>query len=493
MISKYLRILRGEKPERPVTDKQRTAPGSEGAPAEPPFKEVVPEIGINPLPEGDAGTAVIDTGEASPDNIVTSVLTVDTDGKRSSTEELLKRFLGRQPVLDRAQQIVGYELMLKAKATRSARHIDDAVQRMDDEMLLHALLSMEWEGLLGEKLVFVGISPAGLDSQYVEALPPEGVVLAIQVQPSSAEKVLSHMKELTGKGYRFALDNFTFSPALTPFLRLAKYVRLNVLQFDAQGLAQQVAEIQKHASPQLIVKNVETDEVFDACRNLSLDYFQGYYFTRLQPNKPPQVSSDRERVIQLLNMVQNHAEISELEAVFKLDATLSYKLLRYINSPGCGLIQKIRSIAHALVMLGYDQLYRWLTLLLFSSGTLDPRSQALLTNALVRARLAEVMGKKRLSPKEREGLFIAGIFSLLDVLLNVPMEQALGRLNLPDPVVQALLKREGVYGPFLELAIACEEGDQERIEEYAAVCMLDAEQVNRAHVEAMVWAEEVSR
>ena len=109
-----------------------------------------------------------------------------------------------------------------------------------------------------------------------------------------------------------------------------------------------------------------------------------------------------------------------------------------------GFQQPIRSIAHALVIIGYKQLYRWLTLL-STSGKADPRSKALLQNALVRARMTELLGQKKLSPAEREGLFIVGIFSLLDVLLNVPMEQALEQLQLPAPVMAALARREGIY------------------------------------------------
>ena len=129
--------------------------------------------------------------------------------------------------------------------------------------------------------------------------------------------------------------------------------------------------------------------------------------------------------------------------------------------------------------------------MLFTSGKADPRSKALLQNALVRARMTELLGQGKLSPAEREGLFIVGIFSLLDVLLNVPMEQALERLQLPDQVMAALARREGVYAPFLALSVACEEADQEAIIEYAAACGLDANEVNTAQVKALVWAEEI--
>jgi EAL and modified HD-GYP domain-containing signal transduction protein len=185
----------------------------------------------------------------------------------------------------------------------------------------------------------------------------------------------------------------------------------------------------------------------------------------------------------------SNTEIPDLEARFKTDATLSYKLLRFINSAAMGMRQPIQSIGHALVILGYDQLYRWLTLLLFVSGHTDPRSQTLLKNALVRARFTENLGQSRFKADQRGGLFIVGILSLLDALLNQPMEQALADLNLPNDVTDALLKREGPYAPYLDLAIACENYDQDSIERLAQDNRLGAEAVNLAHVNALIWAE----
>jgi EAL and modified HD-GYP domain-containing signal transduction protein len=190
-------------------------------------------------------------------------------------------------------------------------------------------------------------------------------------------------------------------------------------------------------------------------------------------------------------MVKNRADITDLEAVFKHDAMLSYKLLLYMNAPVNGLRQEIRSIAHAIIILGYEQLYRWLTLLLFTSGKVDPRSKALLKSALVRARMAEILGQDKFKGPEKDELFIVGVFSLLDVLLNMPMEQALERLNLPASITLALTRHDGIYAPYLDLTLACEEADEASIARIAEKCGLDAMAVNQAHIQALVWAEDI--
>jgi EAL and modified HD-GYP domain-containing signal transduction protein len=179
--------------------------------------------------------------------------------------------------------------------------------------------------------------------------------------------------------------------------------------------------------------------------------------------------------------------------VFKLDPMLTYKFLRYINSAGGGLVMKVTTIEHAIAVLGQKKLYRWLTLLLYSGGTINPQDLALMENAMVRGRMTETLGREVFPPEELDNLFIVGFFSLLDVLLRMPMGQALAHLNLPEELILALVHKEGRYAPYLELAIACEQFNPETIAELATACGLDVQKVNLAHIDAMLWALEVEQ
>lgn len=485
MLGKYLKFIRGgksgsDKPKAVSPASRSAEPSSSG--------------GSIPLLDGlpsAADEVSIDTGHIAADNVVASIPEIETNGQRTSREKLRQKIIGRQPVLDRSQQIIGYELLLRSKALPTVKEPDAALRRMQDEALIRCLVDLDVNRLLEDKLAFVGISPVLLESPLLHKLPSKGVVLVVCPDQEKLDDNLLICRELRGMGYQIALDDFEAKRGLGQFLTLASFIRVDVARFNAIELGKLADRFLDKASPQLLAKNVETDDDFEACYKMNFQCFEGNYFTRLRPAMPPRVDSDRIRVLELLNKVKNQEEISQLEEGFKHDAMLSYKLLRYINAPINGFQQPIRSIAHALVILGYKQLYRWLTLLLFTSGKADPRSKALLQNALVRARMVELLGQDKLSPTEREGLFIVGIFSLLDVLLNVPMEKALEQLQLPAPVMAALARREGVYAPFLELAVACEEADQEAIVENAAACGLDANEVNIAQVKALVWAEEI--
>lgn len=402
---------------------------------------------------------------------------------------VLQRFLVRQPILDGASQIVGYELKVRDQGPLSDMPEDAVQRRIEDEILAIGVIDLDFQQVLGNKLTFIGVAPSMLNHFVLDQLPKHKVVLGICLPATIDEALLTRCRELVSLGIPLALDDFTFRPEYEPFLKICSYVRFDTARLDALALGQLVCEIQNLAAPTLVACNVETQDAFDAYRQLSFSLFQGYYFTHLQPAAPHRLDSDRLPVIELLNLVMNRAELAEVEEKVKLNPGLSYKLLNFVNSPANGLQQKIRSIGHVLTLLGYDQLYRWLTLLLFTSGNIDGRSRSLLKIALVRARFTETLGKNRFKPSEQGGLFIVGIFSLLDALLNVPMEQVLAHLNLPQAVVDALLRHVGMYAPYLQLAIACENFDQDTIARCASTCGLDVDEVNVAHVNALIWGE----
>ncbi|MDA8094072.1 MAG: HDOD domain-containing protein [Betaproteobacteria bacterium] len=476
----------------------KKAPGPDGAdqdarslaPETQPLEGSAPvQNGQGGEPEGAADRAEVDTDALPVRESVAAVLPVATHGERTSARALRQRILGRRPILDGEQRLVGYELALR---THAPPEDNPALAQMHDDLLLRSLATLPLVRLAKGMRTWVGLSLASLDHPALRILPQEGITLVLRVLAGEEGEAVSHIARLTAEGYAVALDDAPFDPGvMAGCLHQLAFVRLDLGRSDALALDQRIRALGARSATPLVVQGVDTDDGFEACRNLSFQWFQGYYFAQRQPAKPARIDSERMRVIELLNKVASRAEIKELEAQIKRDAALSYKLMRYINSPGCGLAQKVHSIGHALVALGYGPLYRWLTLLLFTSGQLDMRAQALLRDATVRGRLMETLGLQRLPPPEADGLFITGIFSLLDVLLNMPMEQALARISLPEPVAEALLRRQGPYAPLLALAVACGSDDRERTEEYAAACRLDAETVNAAHVDAMIWAEEL--
>ena len=455
--------------------------------ASPAMDRVVPIMEAPPCESAAPDTHIETLDEQA---VVTQMLDIPTHGERTNVVELLNRFLGRQPLMDRTGDIIGYEMCIKKTAPPPGPGAQ-LLQQMLDEMLLSSLEDLNIQKLRGEKQVFIGISPASLHTAFLDRIEGDGIVLVFTPPEGPLEVLVERCKQLHEYGYRFALTQLQYREALDELLPLVDIIRIDPTPYDSMQLGELCVKIRSQGDFQLLADHVESEELYTACHKLGFNLFQGYFFAKPLPVPSKTVESQRLHVIQLLNQAMNHADIGEIEQGFKRDPILSYKLLRYINSPATGLRHPVRSISHALVVLGYDQLYRWLTLLLFASGQVNHRTMALMNSALVRARLTELLGGKKLKPQDREGLFITGIFSLLDVLLNMPMETAMASLKLSAPVTAALLQREGAYAPFLDIAIACEEAEELVISTYAAGLGISAEEINVAHLEALIWAGEV--
>jgi EAL and modified HD-GYP domain-containing signal transduction protein len=457
------------------------------------------EVRPQPIPPAQYGTEpaavekgqVIDTGHVPTGNVVTDILPVETSGEPTNSEILRQRFLGRQPLLDRSQHLVGYELLLRHESPAPTSDAE-VLRVVHGQTLVKCLIDLDISRLVGGKLALIALPSSMLENPLLLRLPQKGVAFCVDFDSRHDDKLANRCRELKALGYQIALDNYAPESAIESLLSIVQFVRVDVTRFNAIELARLVDKLlEKAPQAHLIGQHVDTEMEFEACHRLFFHYFQGYYFAKLQPAATSRIDSDRVRVMELLNMVKNRAEIPDIEAVFKHDAMLSYKLLLYMNAPVNGLSQEIRSIAHAIIILGYEQLYRWLTLLLFTSGNIDPRSKALLKNALVRARLTELLGQDRFSGKEKDSLFIVGVFSLLDALLNTPIAQAVERLHLSAQITEALVHHSGAYAPYLDLAIACEETDAESISRIAGECGLDAKSVNQAHIQALIWAEDI--
>ncbi|MGZ3241530.1 MAG: EAL and HDOD domain-containing protein, partial [Burkholderiaceae bacterium] len=244
----------------------------------------------------------------------------------------------------------------------------------------------------------------------------------------------------------------------------------------------------KQSSKKMVGRNISNWQEFDSCASLGVDAFVGnLYLTQRPGNHPKGLNPAQGMILQLMDLVRKNTDVRKLEEILKRDAALSYKLLRYINSAGFGLGTEIQSLKHAVTMLGYTPLYRWLSVLLTVANA-GAQSPVLMQTAIVRGRFAELLSKGFLPKAEAENLFVAGMFSLLDRLLGIPMEEVLENIQLPEPVTQALLTREGMYGPFLSLAEACEKGNG-AVGELADSLFISAAQVNEAHMAALAWAQ----
>ncbi|MDY0013279.1 MAG: HDOD domain-containing protein [Rhodocyclaceae bacterium] len=226
---------------------------------------------------------------------------------------------------------------------------------------------------------------------------------------------------------------------------------------------------------------------FQTAVNNGYDGASGWFFLRGSA-APGQLAPAHGQIVRLLNLVRQNAEIKEIEAVLKQDVALSYKLLRYINSAGFGLMCEIQSFRHAVSILGYANLNKWLSLLLVTASR-DPSAPAMMQTAIARGRFMEEIGAGFFDRAAQDNLFITGAFSLLHALLGTSMETLLEEMHLPNPISEALLGGQGEFTPFLELARKAESFDAAGLIQQAQDLHLDAMQVNRALLTGVKFAD----
>lgn len=395
------------------------------------------------------------------------------------------RLVVREPLLDAQQQVVGYEFSWMHDSLGASDEIEDThklidliINSADDE---DALTSSRY-------MRFLRAPAALLLEEAFAVLPARNTSLIVTAEELTDAAVYAAVKLLRKTGYGILLRGVDMK-ALDP-KQLVLSTAIEVY-FDPDNFASQarIYGVLKNSPIRMLARRVSNWQEYDACGTLGLQSFAGrFYLTpRMAIQQSAELNPSQAMLLQLMELVRNNADIQQIEEMLKHDPAISYKLLHYINSAGFGLGFEIESMRHAIQVLGYNPLYRWLSVLLASANP-ETASLILMQTAITRGRLTELLGKAYLSRSDAENLFITGMFSLLDRLLGVPMEQALEQIQLPDSVLDALLSREGIYAPFLNLAEACEHSaDAPMIQ--SSELNIDADTVNRAHLAALAWAQ----
>lgn len=397
-------------------------------------------------------------------------------------------FLARQPIVDSHHRLYGYELLFRHSEHAQSAQIKDGVDA-GIQVIANALCDMGTEWLLKGKLAFINMDASMLLSAFTGLLPPDKVIIDILDSVEANPDLLRRLEELKGAGFRFALDNYHGQPHADALLPFASYIKLDVLHRGESEIAEAIRKVRAYPVI-LVAEKVETIEQYQRCVKAGFDYFQGYYFAHPETLAAKVINPAQATVLQLMDKVRSDASLQEIELLFKKDVALTFKLLRYINSAGFGLSCEVQSIRHAVAILGMKPLYRWLTLLLATASG-GPTSSVLTRTAIIRGRLCELLGKYNLTKSDQENLFITGVFSLLEAMMETPMDTILERLVLPESIYDALLTRGGMYGPILALAEACESNDRQRLEDLTFALMLTPEQVTEAHLQAIAWAEQL--
>jgi c-di-GMP phosphodiesterase len=385
--------------------------------------------------------------------------------------------LARQPLVNRNQEIIGYDLRLAPESSGAS------------------LLKLLGEGTPESFFTRLPNRFVLAENDQVDKAKPLAqlsgrLVLELDPAAKNGETVVARERKAKAAGYAVSLHRAHLADVSAEALDLAAYFCIDADELNGD-LEKTCNRLRKHTAKQLAV-NVASPEHFERTHRAGCELFRGYFFTRPKLDQTQAISPNYTTIVNVMKLAQDNAPVSKIDDALKRDAALSFRLLRYINSAGFGLQCEIESFRHAVAVLGYQNLYRWLALLMITAAR-QSVSSALVTTAITRGRLAELIGSSLFEKHELDNLFIVGAFSLLDAILRAPLDQVADQIPLSQSVLDALFRREGPYGPILALIEATEQFHDARSRaealETAGLLGLTVGEVNRAQVEAMVWAE----
>jgi c-di-GMP phosphodiesterase len=413
----------------------------------------------------------------------------------STSQRVREFFLARQPILNRDQDLVAYELLFRSAAAGPANVTDDLSATAS--VIAHAS-ELGMENVIGASLGYINVDAAVLMSDFVQFLPKEKVILEILETVEVTGHVVDRVRELAQAGYRFALDDvIAESDGMHLLLPLVDVVKVDINEMTLDNLARLSIRL-RAANKKLLAEKVESLEQFQQCMELGFHYFQGYYFAHPVVLTGKKLSTSQVAIMQLMAQLIADADSADIERSIKQDASLGLSLLRLVNTPAAGVPQRIDSIGQALLVLGRRQLQRWLQILLYAdTGKSRAAASPLLALAATRGRLLELIAAK-IRPDNRnmaEIAFTVGIMSLMDALFGMPMERILTELSVTDEVRVALLSRQGIYGDMLKLAESVEhiqEAGPLKVAPLLSKLNLSGEDFYALQVSAFEWSDSIS-
>ena len=399
----------------------------------------------------------------------------------------LDLFVARQPIFTSTRKVFGYELLYRAGPVAQAE-VDDAVDASISVMYA-SLFGMGLDALADGKQIFVNFSRDGLLRGLPAALPSETTVVEVLEDVEPTDEVVAACSRLRSQGYLIALDDFTPRSGLQRLLDVADIVKVDFLETtpgERRPLARELAERGVH----LLAETVETEAEFEEALESGYLSFQGYFFARPTTFHTQTIPHSRLQGLRLLREINRpELELNAIDRIVSEDVTLAYRLLRYVNSVAFGLRHQVKTIRHALLMLGMQGVRQWASIAVLAGFAAD-MPDGLLTTSVLRARLSQAVGEVLGSDALAQDAFLAGLFSLLDAIVLRPLDELLDELVVSDGTRMALLGGACRQRTILDLVMAYERGDWASVSTLAGALGLDERRLPGMYAEALRWANQ---
>jgi EAL and modified HD-GYP domain-containing signal transduction protein len=397
------------------------------------------------------------------------------------------RFVARQPIFNRREQVYGYELLFRSGLENRYNASDGDAAGRD---VADNLITVGARTLTAGRKAFLNCTRQFLVNEYATLLSKEEMVIEILETVEPDAEVLAACQRLKNLGYVIALDDFVYAEKLQPFVELANIIKVD---FKLSGLGDRQQAVARFAplGIQMLAEKVETHAEFAEARDSGYVYFQGNFFCEAQMVPIRRIPAFKVHYLRILQAISKpEMDPGEIVAVIDREVSLCYKLLKLVNSALFGFRYEISSTRHALALLGDRDFKKWAAVTAVL-GIADNKPNELVLVSLTRGRCCELLATNLGTQKDEQNMFLLGVFSLMDAMLGRPIPEIISEIALPDMVRAALLGRPNGYREILDLVTAFEAGRWSEVDELALGLRQDESQLSSAYLEAVDWAQKV--
>lgn len=398
----------------------------------------------------------------------------------------MKAYVARQPIFNRSRKIVGYELLFRDGTAAFMPDIDGDVAT--NTVLSNSLFSIGLESLLGGKKAFINFTQNLLTSRLPLLLPKETMVIEILENVQPTPELIEACREMSEKGYTIALDDFTYTDELKPLIALADIIKFDFRLTSTDTIQTYLEKMPRKNSLWLLAEKVETYDEFKIAEDMGFEYFQGYFFCKPELIRGKKIAGSQLSLLRIMAEV-NKADFNfdTIETLITPDVSLSYKLLRYINSAFFAKANPIESIKQALVYMGESEIRRFVSLVAMADLATD-KPDELIRTACIRGKFCELMASESTLGASPNELFTLGMFSLIDAIVDQPMRQVMEELPLSERIKRALASRQGDLTVYLVLVETYEKGDWAHVSQLANLLKIGEDRLPPLYLHACQWS-----
>jgi len=405
--------------------------------------------------------------------------------KQKSAPHNYAVFVARQPIFNRHKELYGYEILFRNGFENFYNSLDPDAST--SRTLINSFLVIGTDSLTGGKRAFINFTEATLKTSIASFFPKEVLTVEILETVSITPEIISITKKLKSMGYKIALDDFVLSDEyreLLPYADIIKIDFLNTTTFERLQILNEVSRF----NTRLLAEKIETYEDFHEALSMGYSYFQGFFFSKPEIIESKDIPIYKLNYLEILQQIHKEdVDFGKLEDIIKRDVSLSFKLLKFINSAAFGFASEIASIKHALALLGIREFKNWLSFIVLHSIAQD-KPQELIVTSLIRAKFAELLASSSQFSTHTSECFLMGLFSLVDAFFDKSKKEILMQLPLTGDIKNAIMDMESPYSGIYKFITAYEKGDWEIVNKLSKQLQFPPEQITQSYRKAIEWA-----